>query len=427
MNKKIKTREFNYRLEDVVGEPPRGLSYYGSGLIFLIIILLIVIAGLVKYPETIHSEIDLTSVNPPRKMIAMHSTYIDSIHASEGQFVKKNQIILQLKHNNDLQDIHWLNHTLSINSLRTLTSNPNLIKKKKFSGFQKTYDNFRSTLNKVALRNKHSLELIKIQAKEEQIDLYQKELNQINTNIQILKKKVKLHRETLYSDSILAEKGLESNRNVRELKMNDLNNEYYLNEEIKQKYRNELKINELKNEIHELSWNISSIDQQLISTLHSQFLQLKNKAEEWSNQYIIKSNVDGVIHFNNKHWVKGAFVAKNEEIFKITPKNKGKIIAYAKIADRGSSNVKIGQRVNIKLNNYPYKEYGILVGKVEKLVTTPSSHSYLIHIHFPKGLKTSYNKQLKYHPQMQGQADIVTRKQSLLTKIFYEIKTLIYN
>ena len=149
-----------------------------------------------------------------------------------------------------------------------------------------------------------------------------------------------------------------------------------------------------------------------------------DKFKTWQKNYVVKSVVSGIANFNNKHWVKGTYIDQGEELMKITPKSEGCIIAFAKIGDLGSSNVKVGQRVNIKLNNYPFKEYGMLIGNVQKVVGTPSSDNYLVHVIFPKGLITSYGKKLDFHPQMKGVADILTKKQSLLTKIFQEIKSI---
>jgi len=63
---------------------------------------------------------------------------------------------------------------------------------------------------------------------------------------------------------------------------------------------------------------------------------------------------------------------------------------------QGAGKVKPGQKVNIKLTNYPYLEYGMVRGVVTRLSGVPNQNNYLVEVSLPSGLKTNYKKQLHF-------------------------------
>ena len=95
-----------------------------------------------------------------------------------------------------------------------------------------------------------------------------------------------------------------------------------------------------------------------------------------------------------------------------------------------SGKIKIGQRVNIRLENFPDTEFGVIKGKVENISKVPSISStgeyyYTAEIALPNGLTTSYRKKLPYYPEMSGLAEIVTNDLSLLERIFLPIRKVL--
>ena len=62
--------------------------------------------------------------------------------------------------------------------------------------------------------------------------------------------------------------------------------------------------------------------------------------------------------------------------------------------------MRIGQQVNIKLENYPYAEFGLLKGQVSSLSPMAKDNQYIINVTFPDGLTTTYQRQLNLSEQM---------------------------
>ena len=94
-----------------------------------------------------------------------------------------------------------------------------------------------------------------------------------------------------------------------------------------------------------------------------------------------------------------------------------------------SGKVKMGQKVNIRLDNFPENEYGILRGIVQNISLVPAQSGefvyYTVEIDLPDRLITTYKKELPCLPNMQGQADIVTEDISLLERFILPIKKIL--
>ena len=82
-------------------------------------------------------------------------------------------------------------------------------------------------------------------------------------------------------------------------------------------------------------------------------------------------------------------------VFTVIPKNHNGFIVKAKVPSFNSGKMKIGQRVNIKLQNYPETEYGMLVGKLTSISSIPDKDgSYFVDVSLPNKLMTTYNKEV---------------------------------
>ena len=91
---------------------------------------------------------------------------------------------------------------------------------------------------------------------------------------------------------------------------------------------------------------------------------------------------------------------------------------------RGSGKVKIGQKVNVKFDNYPYMEYGMVRGIVKNISLVPTDNIYMVELAFPEGLVTNYQISLEFSRELQGSAEIVTDDLRLIQRFFNPIKSL---
>ncbi|MGI9160366.1 MAG: hypothetical protein ACR2K1_11510, partial [Saprospiraceae bacterium] len=78
----------------------------------------------------------------------------------------------------------------------------------------------------------------------------------------------------------------------------------------------------------------------------------------------------------------------------------------------------------VKLDGYPFHEFGSLAGTVKSKSLIPQDETYNILVDLPGELKTNYGKRIPFEQQMQGQAEIVTEDKRFLERILEHVWSL---
>lgn len=180
--------------------------------------------------------------------------------------------------------------------------------------------------------------------------------------------------------------------------------------------------------------NLLDLKQQA-SELESKYqLALRNATEAlnaqikaWERDFLLISPIDGVISQMGV-WSENQNVSAGETVFTVNPTQQNIPKGKALLPIQGAGKVKQGQRVNVRINNFPDQEFGYLIGKVESISSVPTAEGfYVVDIDFPSGMNTNYGKTLPIRQQIQGNADIITENLRLLERFFMPIKKLIKN
>jgi HlyD family secretion protein len=118
-------------------------------------------------------------------------------------------------------------------------------------------------------------------------------------------------------------------------------------------------------------------------------------------------------------------VIVGELVVTVVPSAQGKIIGILKLPVAGSGKVKPDQKVNVKFANYPFMEFGMVIGRIEKISLVPDEKNYLAEIAFPDGLVSNYGIKLPLLTEMTGSAEIITEDMRLIQRFFNPIKSLL--
>lgn len=160
----------------------------------------------------------------------------------------------------------------------------------------------------------------------------------------------------------------------------------------------------------------------LLKGVIQSFNQLKKVIRDWDNRYVLASGIEGTVSFLNI-WSTNQTVNQGDLVFTIIPKENSSYIAKLKTPSQNSGKVKVGQQVNIKLQNYPDTEFGVLNGAVKRISLIPDKEgNYFIDVKLPKKLITSYNKEIEFKQEMLGSAEIITEDLRLIERFFYQLR-----
>jgi HlyD family secretion protein len=163
---------------------------------------------------------------------------------------------------------------------------------------------------------------------------------------------------------------------------------------------------------------------QKINLLQQAYNQLAGVLSAWKLNYTFISPMDGIVTFT-RIWSKNQSVIQGERVLTLISGEPGPILGKMLLPLKGAGKVKTGQKVIIRIDRFPYMEYGSIKGKVGSMSLVSDQEYYSVEISLPDGLKTSYNKDLKFNQGMTGQAEIITDELSLLVRIVNPIRSIL--
>lgn len=189
-----------------------------------------------------------------------------------------------------------------------------------------------------------------------------------------------------------------------------------------------VQISEATGKLNLLKTEQAEKEQQMHLDLLSSYNDLLDNIKSWEQKYVFKSPLDGQVEFL-KFLSDNQFIQAGEEIFSIIPRE-NTVLGQMLLPANGAGKVEINSPVIIKLDNYPYMEYGSVNGKVSSIsmvskelqIAENHIESYLIQVELPEGLSTNYGKKLDFRYEIKETADIIVHDRRLIERLFDNLK-----
>ncbi|MDR2040281.1 MAG: HlyD family secretion protein, partial [Bacteroidales bacterium] len=179
----------------------------------------------------------------------------------------------------------------------------------------------------------------------------------------------------------------------------------------------QISILDLQSEYHRSYW-------QLTDNISRSLDALSNQLDYWKKSHTFRSPNEGIVSFT-KVWASNQFVTAGDLVMSILPLKEEKIIGKMEIPASGSGKIRIGQEVIIKLDNYPYMEFGIVKGVVSSISLVPVNDMYIAEITMPDGLRSNYGEVIPFNQEMNGDADIIIEDMSLFERFLQPVRSAI--
>ena len=262
----------------------------------------------------------------------------------------------------------------------------------------------------------------------ERITQYEKPYSTLLNQQRITEEQFVIAQKQYNRDSVLNKKGILSDEEFEATENAFLQSLLSLENMSSNLNNMQIQIGQLKESLLDTGQQDTEKQNVLQTQLQSLVSQLKTGIEDWELSYALRAPIDGKITFS-KYWIENQNVSSGEEVFAIVPDLTSQVIGKAMLPIARSGKVKHGQKVNIRLQNFPENEYGILRGTVQNISLTPTQNReaafYSVEIVLTNGLITTYKKELPYLSDMQGQADIITDDLSLLERLVLPVKKVL--
>ena len=372
------------------------------------------------------SEIIITTNTPPEKLVAKVNGKIQAILIEDKANVKANTPLAVIENSANYKDVFLLKSTLeSINldkskfPFEKFTTAQLGEVEASFAIFKKEY---------IANRLNKELKPFTVETNAQGVEKTQlsERLELLLSQKVITQKELELQKSNLNRHETLFKKGVISTQEIEKERLQYLQAEKNYKNILSSISQTKSSINDLKRNNQTTQINENKENTNLETNVVQAFYQLKKAITDWELNYVFRSSDEGIVTFL-QIWSVNQNISAGENMFAIIPTHQNGFIGKLKAAALNSGKIRENQRVNIRLANYPDKEFGIVKGKVQRISLTPDKDgNLLMDISLPNGLKTSYQKKIQFQQEMRGRADIITEDLRLIERIFYQFKSM-YN
>jgi len=414
-------------VSEILSRPPNWLIRRGNIIFFIMILLLLCLAWVVQYPDIIVSDAIVTTQIPPQKEYANVNGKFDSIYVEDSQTVTPNTILAVIENSSNAENVFYLKSIIDTIKLKNnaidfpMDSLPILFLgsiEDKFADFENSYFQYKlnerlKPFSNDAIANKITLSELRgrLRSLQGQYDLNKAELD--------FKKNTLERNEVLFEKGVISKQEYENAQMEMLIAQRDFENLSVSISQIREA------ISGAKRTSKGTEINKTRENTRLLKAALQSFNALKNAIEEWEDRFVLKSEINGKVTFLS-FWDENQTVKNGDLVFVIIPNENSNYIAKLKAPSQNSGKIKIGQNVNIKLQNFPDSEFGILKGNVSNISLSPDINGfYLIDVKMPKSLITSYGKQINFQQEMRGTAEIITEDLRLLERFFYQFMDLL--
>ncbi|MCZ8069513.1 MAG: HlyD family efflux transporter periplasmic adaptor subunit [Cytophagales bacterium] len=420
---------------DFIGTPPGWLLRSGISVVGVVAFTVIIVAYFIRYPDKIISQGVMTTEHPPVKLVAVQSGVVSKIYRRNNDYVSQLDTILYIRNSASIQDIRLLQRVVS--QLNTISHADGYLDvylpqnllvgelQSQYARLQLVLAELRNSITRTVTQlqkeniDKELTNLRKLEAVlyREQV-ISQKELSIVEKEYQRSKN---LHSDRVISDLDFEKSSLEFLRFQRSLEVSSnglIQNKIRQNELL-------LKKSKLVDEYtHEINNNVIRL-KELTQTISESLLL-------WGSRYVVLAEKHGTLIYSSGMHEK-MFVSSGTTVASIVPGSElaAKFVkAFAPSV--GIGKIKKGHRSLVKIDGFPYKEYGVIETEVQLVSMIPEKDKdgelvYEIRLPLSDTLRTNYGVFIPYQPDIGVICEIITEDRSILERIFNNFFDLIKN
>lgn len=411
--------KYSPELRDIIERPQSKFTTGVFVFLLLFVMLLVLLGVIVKSPDTIVADVRVSSSNPPIVLKPQSSgriRFIKDILPGEAEGGEYLAFIDNPARYEDIQKISKI-----VNGVEPFSVDFSIDDSMMSLGeVSAPYYDFKYALQSYRLLTSPENEY------SSQIEMYKKRLQYDRADLENCRKsyenslkQFRIKRQQFETDSALFVKNVLLEAEYHSAELDILNAERYV---ISGKSEIDSKMRSITENIHQIKEFERKYQEQLqlqYISVETTYKELISQIKGWEDKYVLKSDDPGHVELANLI-SDGDFITAGTPVFNVVYKDIN-YYAIAMLSTTGAGKVKAGERANLKLDSFPYAEYGTLSGFVETVSLNPIEKYYLVYISLPNGLVSTTGTQLFFAETLYGQAEIITEERRLISRIFNRI------
>jgi hypothetical protein len=402
-------------VQEIIGQIPNRITRYGTIVLFTVMVLVLLISWFVRYPDVLPAPLVITTTPPPVVLVSRTNGKLILVKEDEA-LVQPGDVVAYVASPADLNSVQQLKAAIKNNEEG---GEPLSL----LGELQPHYELLMKAQEELSIHEKSGAFTRQIAQLLAQKAILEKLKTALESQEQLAKAELHLAREKFRADSVLhiqkVTAVLDFNQSkgvlLQQIKLQQSANMAVIN--------SELQLNQLSKQISDLQQQQMEHEQRLVRTLNSARHELLSRIEQWEENFLFVAPNAGRLAYLGFHQDQ-KYIQSGMDLFSVVPEQ-GTVIARAELPIWGSGKVKEGQEVRIRLENYPFEQFGTLNGRVSKISVVPGKEHYWLTIDLPAQLETSQKIKIEFKQQLTGQTEIITEDLRLLERFFYQFRKLL--
>lgn len=411
---------------DILNESPRWLVRMGATIMFFLVLLILGGTAFIRYPEVLRGDVVVTTAQPPIRIVAQRDGRVVRLLATAGTEVRKGDVLAELENRTQLEDLPLVKDLLRQTQL--FLEDPR--RRIRLPQDSLTWGDLQADVLQLG---QNYLDFKYLQTTGHQ----QQQAGNLKTQVaamyqlhQVLTRKKRLKEEEFANasdnyrtDQKLFAEGIYSRMEFLKKENAYLQQKSELEGLEETLIKNTLRRTEIEQELQTLQYAYSEKQRLYLDNIRQSARNIENRLHGWEQQYLITAPCDGRLVYL-QHLTENQYAKSGDTLFAVQPRQEG----YAAMVDipvAGIGKAREGQKVILKLDDYPFQEFGTLEGRVVGLAPSLHRRSCRMEVQLPKGLQSSYKRQFVCKSEMTGTAEIVTDDMSLLERAFFGIRKMV--
>jgi len=405
-------------VQEMLGRPPGWALRWGISAVFLMVLLLLLLSWLIRYPDTVPAQVVLTTEQPPVRLVAERSGRLQSLRVADGASVEAGQLLAVLQNAARTADVLRLEAWLREGA--AAAPPPGLM----LGRVQPLYAQLLRQYADYHFFQQRSDVAARLASLQEQI-AYRRALDStLAQKKQALEQETTLARQNLKRNRSLAQSGNLSQVELEQTEADLLRLQRQLEDVQAEQLQNRLRSEELRAERIRLQQSQSNEGMEKALLLKETQAALRSAVRDWKQQFLSVAPVAGRVSMQEQ-LAEGQYLEAGQLLMTVVPADDtGRVLARGYLPVRNSGRVAAGMRANLFLDAFPQQQFGALPGRLERLSLMPQQERYFIEIALPQGMETTYGQELPFTQELPATAHIITEDRRLLSRITERIRSL---
>ena len=431
--RKIEILDYSPEVQDVLGRVPSPILKITLTVLILIVVIIFIGSIVFRYPDTVTGEVKISSSTPTQVIVAQTAGYLDELDPLRDKAIQTGDIIASIQNTVNTQEAITLKKVaLRVDTaISTSIVTPELLST--CLSFQpKTLGSLSDAYNQWIEEVQSYLDFIqqdyrktRINLQRDLIELQSKRKEGSQKQAQIMGDRYLIAKEQFRRDSLLYTQGILSDEEYESAKALYKQAQHSIVDFSQSLISAQQGIVESEISLSDLEKSFKEEMLQHHRLLASYTRDLLVSISNWEKTYLLLSPISGTLNYWGNRY-NHQYVQVGEPIFSVDPLETSTPHGSMTVTPNKAGKIAVGQKVLIRLSNYPDEEFGFITGEVANISTLPDKDgNYRVDILLPKNLKTSYGRNLPIQRELQGTGEIVTANYRLIERFIMPIRKMI--